>query len=155
MTKQSSDLTSSSNDLVRKAAIPTIVAGFLAVVIAGVVKGSHGAIGAAVGAVIVVVFFTIGQVVLGTVIKKNPSMAMSVAMVMYLVKIGVLFVLLLAFKDTKAFDTKVFALTVLLCTLVWTGAEMWAFGTAKVLYVDPGSSPEIVPAVTENDKPFS
>ncbi|NBX70684.1 MAG: hypothetical protein EBQ98_02080, partial [Actinobacteria bacterium] len=59
-----------------------------------------------------------------------------------------------AFKHTSAFDTKVFASTILLCTLVWTAAEMWAFSTGKVLYVEPGTGPEIVPTVTEKDKLF-
>ncbi|MEI7442828.1 MAG: hypothetical protein WCK30_04665 [Actinomycetes bacterium] len=154
MTKHSSDLSSSSLQLIRKAAIPTVVAAILAVVLGGIVKGSAGAIGALIGGAIVVVFFTIGQVVLNNVIKSNPSMAMSVAMLMYLVKVAVLFALMLAFKHTTAFNTKVFASTILLCTLVWTAAEMWAFSTGKVLYVDPGSSPEIVPPVTENDKLF-
>jgi len=154
MTKHSSDLSSSSLQLIRKAAIPTVVAAILAVVLGGIVKGSAGAIGALIGGAIVVVFFTIGQVVLNNVIKSNPSMAMSVAMLMYLVKVAVLFALMLAFKHTTAFNTKVFASTILLCTLVWTAAEMWAFSTGKVLYVDPGSSPEIVPPVTEKDKLF-
>ena len=154
MTKHSSDLSSSSLQLIRKAAIPTVVAALLAVIVGGIAKGSAGAIGALIGGSIVVIFFTIGQVVLNNVIKKNPSMAMSVAMLMYLVKVAVLFALMLAFKHTSAFDTKVFASTILLCTLVWTGAEMWAFSTGKVLYVDPGTGPEFVPPVTETDKLF-
>jgi ATP synthase protein I len=152
MTKHSSDLSSSSLQLIRKAAIPTIVAAILGAVVGGIARGSAGAIGALIGGAIVVIFFTIGQVVLNTVIKKNPSMAMSVAMLMYLVKVAVLFALMLAFKHTSAFDTKVFASSILLCTLVWTAAEMWAFSTGKVLYVEPGSGPEIVPPVTEKDK---
>jgi ATP synthase protein I len=154
MTKHSSDLSSSSLQLIRKAAIPTIIAAILAVVVGGAVRGSAGAIGALIGGLIVVIFFTIGQVVLNSVIKNNPSMAMSVAMLMYLVKVAVLFGLMLAFKHTSAFDTKVFASTILLCTLVWTAAEMWAFSTGKVLYVEPGTGPEIVPTVTEKDKLF-
>lgn len=154
MTKHSSDLSSSSLQLIRKAAIPTIIAAILAVAVGGAVRGSAGAIGALIGGLIVVIFFTIGQVVLNSVIKNNPSMAMSVAMLMYLVKVAVLFGLMLAFKHTSAFDTKVFASTILLCTLVWTAAEMWAFSTGKVLYVEPGTGPEIVPTVTEKDKLF-
>ena len=117
---------------------------------AGSSKGSQGLIGALLGAGIVVIFFTIGQVVLNRVIKTNPTMAMTVAMTMYLVKIAVLFGLLLVFKDTTAFDTKVFALSVLACTLTWTIAEVWAFGTSKVLYVEPGSGPDYVPS---DDRP--
>ena len=33
--------------------------------------------------------------------------------------------------------TKVFALTIVACTLAWTVAEVWIFARTKVLYVDP------------------
>ena len=125
--------------------MPTAIVGVIVTIASFVSKGSQGLLGAAIGAAIVVVFFTIGQVVLNRVIKTNPTMAMTVAMTMYLVKIAVLFGLLLVLKDTTAFDTKVFALSVLACTLTWTIAEVWAFGTAKVLYVEPGSGPDIIP----------
>ena len=115
-------------------------------------KGTPGLIGAAFGAAIVVIFFTIGQVILNRVLQSNPTMAMTVAMTMYLVKIAVLFGLLLIFKNTTAFDTKVFALSVLVCTLVWTAAEVWAFGNEKVLYVEPGSGPTYTP--TDDRPPF-
>lgn len=139
-----------NNSIIIRAAIPTAIAGIIVTIAAAASKGSQGLIGAAVGASIVVIFFTIGQVVLNRVIKTNPTMAMTVAMTMYLVKIAVLFGLLLVFKDTTAFDTKVFALSVLACTLVWTGAEVWAFGTSKVLYVEPGSGPDFTPS---DDRP--
>lgn len=134
-----------SNSIIIRAAVPTAIVGVIVTIASAISKGSQGLLGAAIGAAIVVVFFTIGQVVLNRVIKTNPAMAMTVAMTMYLVKIAVLFGLLLVFKDTTVFDTKVFALSVLACTLTWTIAEVWAFGTAKVLYVEPGSGPDIIP----------
>lgn len=134
-----------NNSIIIRAAVPTAIVGVIVTIASFVSKGTQGLLGAAIGAAIVVVFFTIGQVVLNRVIKTNPTMAMTVAMTMYLVKIAVLFGLLLVFKDTTAFDTKVFALSVLACTLTWTIAEVWAFGTAKVLYVEPGSGPDIIP----------
>ena len=139
-----------NNSIIIRAAIPTAIVGAIVSGVSAVTKGSQGLIGAALGAAIVVIFFTIGQVVLNRVIKTNPTMAMTVAMTMYLVKIAVLFGLLLVFKNTTAFDTKVFALSVLACTLVWTIAEVWAFGTEKVLYVEPGSGPDYTPA---DDRP--
>ena len=134
-----------NNSIIIRAAVPAAIVGVIVTIASFVSKGTQGLLGAAIGAAIVVVFFTIGQVVLNRVIKTNPTMAMTVAMTMYLVKIAVLFGLLLVFKDTTAFDTKVFALSVLACTLTWTIAEVWAFGTAKVLYVEPGSGPDIIP----------
>jgi ATP synthase protein I len=63
-------------------------------------------------------------------------------------------VLILIFQDTKAFDTKVFAATIVTCTIVWLVAETWAFATAKVLYVEPGSGPEIMPVDDEKPSNF-
>ncbi len=132
--------------------MPTAIAGVIVTIAASVLKGTPGMIGAAFGAAIVVIFFTIGQVLLNRVLRTNPTMAMTVALTMYLVKIAVLFGLLLVFKNTTAFDTKVFALSVLVCTLVWTGAEVWAFGSEKVLYVEPGSGPTYTP--TDDRPPY-
>ena len=142
----------SGNNIIIKAAVPTAIAGVIVTIAASVLKGTPGMIGAAFGAAIVVIFFTIGQVLLNRVLRTNPTMAMTVALTMYLVKIAVLFGLLLVFKNTTAFDTKVFALSVLVCTLVWTGAEVWAFGSEKVLYVEPGSGPTYTP--TDDRPPY-
>ena len=138
--------------IIIRAAVPTAVVGIIITIVSAVMKGSPGLTGAAFGAAIVVIFFTIGQVILNRVLQSNPTMAMTVAMTMYLVKIAVLFGLLLIFKNTTAFDTKVFALSVLVCTLVWTAAEVWAFGNEKVLYVEPGSGPTYAP--TDDRPPF-
>jgi ATP synthase protein I len=100
----------------------------------------------------VVIFFAVGQLALDKVIRTNPGIATSMALLLYLVKVAVLFVLLLIFKDTQAFDTKVFAATIVSCTVVWLVAETWAFATAKVLYVEPGSGPDIRPIDTSQPK---
>lgn len=142
----------SANNIIIKAAVPTAVVGLVLTIASAIAKGTPGLIGAAFGSAIVVIFFTIGQVLLNRVLRTNPTMAMTVALTMYLVKIAVLFGLLLVFKNTTAFDTKVFALSVLVCTLVWTGAEVWAFGTEKVMYVEPGSGPVHTP--TDDRPPF-
>ncbi|MEZ5114742.1 MAG: hypothetical protein R2737_00625 [Candidatus Nanopelagicales bacterium] len=126
----------------RGAGLPALLVGVVAVVIGAVVAGGGGAVGAALGTVLVLVFFSVGQVVLGRVLRSNPQMAMTVALTLYLVKIGVLFMLLVLFQDTTAFDTKVFALTILACTLAWTVGEVWVFSRTKVLYVEPGSGPQ-------------
>ena len=131
-----------SRNLVLRAFIPTAIAGALCVLIGYLAKSNQGLIGAAFAVAIVLIFFTVGQLALDSVLRKNPTLAMTVAMLLYLVKIGVLFVLLLIFKETSAFDTKVFAATILVETLVWTGAEVWAFATAKVFYVNPISESE-------------
>jgi ATP synthase protein I len=130
--------------ILRGAALPTAIAGVVAAVVAGVAQGWPGAIGAALGAVVVVVFFMAGQLVLAAVLRSNPAMGMSVAMALYLVKIGVLMALLLLLQGVTAFNTKSFAFTILVCTRVWTAAEVWVFARSKVLVVDPDTVPDAV-----------
>ena len=126
--------------LVLRVSIPvTVAVGIVAAVEGALVAADPGKalLGAAIGTVIVVAFFTVGQVVVGAVLRTAPQMAMSVALMVYLVKIGVLFIFIILFQGTTAFDTKVFALTIVACTLAWTVAEVWIFARTKVLYVDP------------------
>lgn len=127
--------------LVLRVAIPvTVAVGVVAAIIGALVAADPGKalLGSAIGTVIVVAFFTVGQLVVGAVLRSNPEMATTVALMVYLVKIGVLLLFIILFQGTTAFDTKVFALTVVACTLAWTIAEVWVFARTKVLYVDPG-----------------
>jgi ATP synthase protein I len=99
-------------------------------------------LGALLGVAVVIPFFTVGQVVLARIMQKNPAMGLTVAMMLYLAKIGVLAILLVILADVSGFDTKVFAVNILFCTLIWTGAEVWTFANTKVLYVDPENVPD-------------
>ena len=123
--------------ILRAALIPTVLAGVLAVVVAAFVGGGKAALGAALGALVVVVFFTVGLVVVGRASRVSAYAAMNAAILTYLVKIGVLFAIIVAFKDTTLFNTKAFGLTIILCTLVWTGFEVRGFSRLQILYVDP------------------
>ncbi|MCF8530848.1 MAG: hypothetical protein K9G05_07190 [Candidatus Nanopelagicales bacterium] len=123
--------------VLRRAGIGTVVAGVIVVIISALIAGGSGALGAALGTALVVIFFSVGQFVLGAVLKSNPQMALTMALTLYLVKIGVLLLIIVLFADTTLFDTKTFAAAILTGTLVWTVLEVWIFGTTKVLYVEP------------------
>lgn len=127
--------------VLRRAGGITVLVGIVAAVIGYLADGTKGLIGALIGAVIVLVFFTVGQLIVGSVLRNNPDMAMTVAMTTYLVKIGVLFGLVIVLQGTTAFNTKVFAATIVACTLAWTVAEVWVFSKTKVLYVEPEQRP--------------
>lgn len=131
--------------VLRGAGVPTLVVGAVATAVGAAVAGVPGALGAIIATVIVLAFFTVGQVALGRVLKNNPQMAMTFALTLYIAKIGVLFLFIILFQDTTLFDTKVFALTIVACTIVWTIAEVWIFSKTKVLYVEPGSGPGLPP----------
>ena len=123
--------------VLKRAGFTTALVGVVGIAIGAASSGASGALGGVFATVLVLAFFSVGQFVLGSVLKSNPQMAMTVALTIYLVKIGVLFVLIIAFADTTAFDTRVFAGTIVACTLAWTVAEVWVFARTKVLYVDP------------------
>lgn len=124
-----------------RAGLVTVGMGVVATVIATITEGGHGLVGAVLATLIVVVFFSAGQLVLGRVIASNPQMALTAALMIYLVKIGILLALLILLSGATFFDPKAFGLTIVACTITWTCLELWVYSTAKVLYVQPGSGP--------------
>ena len=128
---------SSDSLVLRRAGSVTLLVGVVGTIIGWFVAGTQGLIAGILGTVIVLVFFSVGQIVLGAVLKNNPQNAMLVAMALYLVKIGVLLVLLLVLQDATFFAPRVFAAVIVACTLAWTFVEVWVFSRTKVLYVEP------------------
>lgn len=123
--------------VLRRAGSVTLAVGVVGTIIAWATGGTPGLIAGVLGTVIVLAFFSVGQIVLGAVLKNNPQNAMLVAMTLYLVKIGVLLVLLLVLQDATFFAPKAFAAVIVACTLAWTFMEVWVFSRTKVLYVEP------------------
>jgi len=123
--------------IIRGAAIPTAVAGLTVAAVCLVVLGWPGLLGALFGVVVVATFFSAGRLATGRVARSNPLLLMNVALLTYLLQIAALGVLLVLFRDTTLFDTKAFAWTILVSTLVWVTAELRAFNRLKILYVDP------------------
>jgi ATP synthase protein I len=123
--------------IIRGAAIPTAVAGLATAVVCVVVAGWPGLVGALLGVVVVAAFFSAGRVATGRVARSNPLLLMNVALLTYLLQIAALGLLLVLFRDTTLFDTKAFAWTILVSTLVWVTAELRAFNRLKIRYVDP------------------
>jgi ATP synthase protein I len=126
--------------VLRKAGSVTLLVGVLGTIIGWLVAGTPGAIGGMLGTAIVLVFFSVGQLVLGAVLKNNPQNALMVAMTLYIIKLAVLLGLLLLLQDATFFAPKVFAATIVACTLAWTFVEVWVFSRTQVLYVEPTGS---------------
>lgn len=128
-----------ANDVrvLKGAAVPTLVVGLVAVIVAVVLAGAKGALGAAIGIALVTVFFTVGLVVVSWAGRVSPMMMMTAAVLSYVVKVIAIMAMLKAFETATAFDSKAFALSVIVCTLVWTAGEMRGFMRLKLLYVEP------------------
>ncbi|MEU8247529.1 hypothetical protein [Nonomuraea sp. NPDC048916] len=128
-----------ANDVrvLKSAAPPTLVAGVVAVVVAFVLAGGKGALGATLGTLLVGVFFSISVVAVSYAARVSPQIMAIAAMGSYLVKVIVIMVMLATFSDTTVWNTKAFAWSVVVCTIVWTAFEVRAFIKTKMLYVDP------------------
>jgi len=126
--------------VLRTAGLWTAAVGVVCIVLATIFKGTDGLKGSVFAAVLVLVFFSVGQLIVGGVLRRAPEMALTVALMTYLLKIGVLFVIIILFANTTLFNTKVFAITVVSCTIAWIIAEVWVYSHSKVLYVEPEKS---------------
>jgi ATP synthase protein I len=123
--------------IVRRSAAVGAVAATIMVVLAAVLGGSKGLIGALIGVAVVVLFFGISVVVVSRAARVSPQAMMGAAIATYIVKILILIIIFGQLQNTTAFNPKAFGLTVLTCVLVYTGAQaIWSM-RLKVLYVEP------------------
>ncbi|MEY2246456.1 hypothetical protein [Streptomyces sp. BF23-18] len=131
-----------SNDarILLHAAVPTAAVGAIAAVVSGVVAGGEGALGAVVATLVVILFMGLGLYVLQRTAKSLPHLFQAMGLLLYTAQILLLFIFVAAFKNTSLFNPKSFALTLVVTTLVWIGAQARAHMKAKILYVEPDSS---------------
>ena len=120
----------------RSAAVGAVAAVIMAV-LAVVLGGSKGLIGALLGVAVVALFFGISVVVVSRAARVSPQAMMVAAIVTYLVKIVLLIIFVGQFQDTTAFSAKAFGLTALACILAYTGAQViWSMRLVTP-YVEP------------------
>ena len=134
-----------SHVILRGAVVPTLVVGVVAIVIGALLRGSNGALGATLGAVIAVSFFAGGQYAVDKILAGKPEIAMASALLVYMTQILILFVLIGVLKNATWLDSQVFAATIIACTITWIIASVWAWNRTTVLYVEPHPSTFSVP----------
>lgn len=127
--------------LIRTPLVITAVVAVVVVVVAWFVAGGKGALSAALGAVVVLVFFGVGQAVVGRVLRTNPALGLNMALLVYVLQIGVLFVLLLLLRKATFLDSKAFAASVVVCVLTWIAGAIVGFSRTRMLTVEPGTGP--------------
>jgi ATP synthase protein I len=125
--------------ILRGAAIPTALAGLGAVVAGLLLAGGKGALGSAIGAVLVLVFFTLGLLVVSYVTKMNEQLVLAAGLFGYLVKLIAVFGLVAALNHVSIWNTRAFGWTVIALTVVWLAAEANATMNVKSPYVEPGT----------------
>lgn len=125
--------------LLRRAAGPTVAALVVCWVVGVVVSGWPGLLGAAVGTVVVGVFFGIDLLVMRLTVRLDPVVTFGVVMTEYLAKVIGLALFLAAFRDTTAFDTRVMAATLAVGTVVFLASATVAFARMRMYSTDPGT----------------
>lgn len=131
-----------SNDarILRGAAIPTGIAGLVAILASLALAGGKGAFGSAIGTVVVLAFFSVGVFVVNYATRMNQQMILMAGLFGFLIKFIVVFALIAFLKDVTVWNPKAFAWTVLVLTLVWLGAETNATMKFKGPFVEPEGS---------------
>ncbi|CAL9437480.1 hypothetical protein [Streptomyces pilosus] len=131
-----------SNDVrnLLQCAVPTAAAGAVAVAVSAAVAGGKGALGAAVGTVLAILFMGIGLYVLQWTAKSLPQLFQAMGLMLYVAQLLLLMIFVAIFKDTSLFNPKTFAISLVVATLVWMAAQARAHMKAKLFYVDPESA---------------
>jgi ATP synthase protein I len=122
--------------ILRRSAMLTAPVALLMIVLGAVLDGAKGLLGAVLGVALVIAFFGISVLVVGRAAKVSPQAMMAAAVGTFLVKILVLIILVGTFQNSTAFNDKIFGLTVIVCVLAYSAAQMISSIRLKTLYVD-------------------
>jgi ATP synthase protein I len=120
----------------RYAVIVTAAVAVLALVVAFLMRGVPGLVGALVGAVIAAGLGWLGTWVMARTARATPAGVMIGAMTAFGAKILFMLVFLLLFQGTTLFDNRSFAFTMLAVTVAWIIGEVIGFVRTRIPAVD-------------------
>ena len=120
----------------RNAEIVTAIVAVIALVVAFVLRGGPGLVGALVGAVIAGGLGWLGTWVMARTARATPAGVMIGAMAAFGMKIIFMLVFLLLFQGTTLFDSRAFAFTILAVTAAWIVGEVVGFVRTRIPAVD-------------------
>jgi ATP synthase protein I len=120
----------------RHAVIVTAVVAVLALVVAFLMRGGPGLLGALVGAAIAAGLGWLGTWVMARTARASPAGVMIGAMTAFGAKILFMLVFLLLFQGTTLFDNRSFAFTMLAVTVAWIIGEVVGFVRTRIPAVD-------------------
>jgi hypothetical protein len=113
----------------------------LAIGVGYLVAGVPGLWGGLLGVGIAVTFFTATVLVALVTARFNPSLLGMVVMLSWLVKMGVLVVILVFLRSADFYSRPVFFISLLVCTFGYLGMEAWIVNRTKVLYLETEFAP--------------
>lgn len=140
--------------ILRGAAIVAAPLGIAATVVSALVAGGKGLVGGLVALAVVAVFFGLGSAALMRITQDRPQVAMTAGLLVYTVQILLIGVFIVVFQGTTLFNSRAFALCLLVTALAWVGGQVRHTLTSKMLYVRP--EPSVPPREPEAaDTPVS
>ncbi|GAA5071514.1 ATP synthase protein I [Thermocatellispora tengchongensis] len=130
-----------ANDVrvLKSAAIPALVVGLVVTVVSAFLTGVDGALGGALGVLVVGLFFLISLVAVAYASRISPTMMMAAALGTFFTKVLVLALVLSSLSDVTVWHPTAFTWSVILCTIAWTFGEARGFMKLRILYVEPGT----------------
>ena len=122
---------------VRAGLVTTGVLAVVGVPVAWLVRDGRAAAWVLVGLAIVAAFFSVGAYAVALAGRVSDSLTLPVALGTYLVKVGLLGVLLVALRDRPWLDPRPFGFAIAAGTVAWTVVHARRVWTTQLYYVDP------------------
>ncbi len=113
-----------------------VLVGAAVTLTAALLQGLPGLLGAGLGTVVTVVFFTVSLLLMRWTRRLKPEMVMAVAVGAYATKVGLLLVLLVALYDVRGLSGIAFAAAVICCGTFWLAGHAYAFRKARFAVYD-------------------
>jgi ATP synthase protein I len=123
-------------ELLRGSLWPTLVAAVVCIAV-GLVSSPTAAWSAALGAGLVVGFFSLTLLVMRRTADLPPTTVMLVVMVTYTVKVLVLGLVMFAVRDVSWLSGYAVGVTITVCALVWLFFELRAYQRLRIFTYDP------------------
>jgi len=122
--------------LLRGSLLPTVVVAIGCIVV-GLFSSPKAAWSAAVGAALVIFFFSLTLLVMKRTADMAPTTVMLVVMLTYTFKVIVLGVAMFLLRDVSWVSGYAVGLTITVCALVWLFFEMRAYKRLRIFAYDP------------------
>ncbi|KQX69688.1 hypothetical protein [Angustibacter sp. Root456] len=128
--------------MLRGSLVATLVVGVIAVTLAAGLGGARTATSAALGAGLVVVFFSLSLLVMRQTAHLQPTAVMAVVLATYTGKILALGIAMIVLQSASWLSGQALALSIIGCTVVWLAFEMRAFTRMRVLVAPQAENPD-------------
>jgi ATP synthase protein I len=126
------DTSAQFSAMLRGSALPTLAVGVIAVAI-GLLVDTRSAWSAGLGALLVVVFFSISLLVMRQTARREPTVVMAVVLMAYTGKLLALTAALFLLRNASWISTRALGIATIACTVVWLGFEVRAFSRLRIL----------------------